>query len=96
MKKILFVFLFLALSLQACVALAEETPVRYEYKIVRLGSFSRLQDAKSNDKLGEIEKLLNREGLQGWDIAEILAVRTTLDPNVFFAVMKRTLEKNEK
>ena len=62
---------------------------RYEYKIVRLGSLSGLQDAKSDGKIGEIEEILNQEGLQGWDMVNIFAVRTTFDPNVFFVAMKR-------
>ena len=92
MKKISFAFLLLSLFLWASAAPAEETAARYEYKIISLGSFSGLQNAaRASDRIGEIESLLNREGLQGWDIVEVLAVRTTSDPNVFFAVMKRPL-----
>ena len=96
MRKIiiLLVFIFLALSLWAGVAQAEEM-TRYEYKIVRLGSLSGLQDAKSDGKIRDLEKLLNRDGLQGWDIVNIFAVRTTFDPNVFFVAMKRPLLKEE-
>ena len=90
MKKVLVVFLLSAL-LWAGVAIAEEQVVRYEYKIVRLGSLSGLQNEASNDKIVEIEELLNREGFQGWDMVNIFAVRTTFDPNVFFVAMKRPL-----
>lgn len=67
--------------------------VKYEYKIVPLGSLTSLQKSKSaGAKTSEVESLLNENGLEGWEIAEIFAVRTTFDPNVFFAVMKRPIE----
>ena len=83
------------------VKTGDAAEVRYEYKIVSLGSLSGLQNAKSDSKLsigkiGEIEKLLNAEGLQGWDMVNIFAVRTTLDPNVFFVAMKRPLINKEE
>ena len=67
--------------------------VKYEYKLVPLGSLTSLQKSKSaNSKTAEVEALLNQNGSEGWEIAEIFAVRTTFDPNVFFAVMKRPVE----
>lgn len=88
MKKILFGFSLVALC--ATAVLAEEV-TRYEYKILRLGSLSALQGAKPEGKLGEIENVLNGEGLQGWEMVNLFAVRTTFDPNVFFVAMKRPL-----
>ena len=68
--------------------------VKYEYKIVPLGSLTSLQKSKNaNAKTSEVEGLLNEKGADGWEIAEIFAVRTTFDPNVFFAVMKRKLDE---
>jgi len=87
--SILLILLFLAFSPWASTAQAEETMVRYEYKIVPLGSLSGLQ--QSEEKIAEIENLLNREGLRGWKMVNIFAVRTTFDPNVFFVAMKRPL-----
>ena len=63
---------------------------RYEYKLVRLGSLTALQ-GKADDKHLEVEGVLNAEGRQGWEMVSIFAVRTTFDPNVFFAVMKRQM-----
>ena len=88
MKKI-------ALILVMIFALASiaEAGVKYEYKIVPLGSLTSLQKSKgASQKTAEVEGLLNAQGLEGWEIAEIFAVRTTFDPNVFFAVMKRPVE----
>ena len=89
MKKIIAVLLaVLCFSGSAC---AER--VKYEYKIVPLGSLTSLQKSKGvSAKTAEVEGLLNEKGLEGWEIAEIFAVRTTFDPNVFFAVMKRPVE----
>ena len=68
--------------------------VKYEYKIVPLGSLTSLQKSKgASQKTAEVEGLLNAQGSEGWEIAEIFAVRTTFDPNVFFAVMKRKLDE---
>ncbi|MBQ6970823.1 MAG: DUF4177 domain-containing protein [Synergistaceae bacterium] len=76
----------------ACCSWAEGR-VKYEYKIVPLGSLTSLQKSKgASQKTAEVEGLLNAQGLEGWEIAEIFAVRTTFDPNVFFAVMKRPVE----
>jgi hypothetical protein len=70
--------------------------MRYEYKIVRLGSLSSLQEkSKADAKMGEIEEILNKEGAQGWEIVNIFAVRTTFDPNVFFVAMKRQLRESK-
>ena len=70
-----------------------EGRVKYEYKIVPLGSLTSLQKSKgASQKTAEVEGLLNAQGSEGWEIAEIFAVRTTFDPNVFFAVMKREVE----
>ena len=69
-----------------------EAAVKYEYKIVPLGSLTSLQKSKSaTQKTAEVEGLLNAQGEEGWEIAEIFAVRTTFDPNVFFVIMKRPL-----
>jgi hypothetical protein len=67
--------------------------LRYEYKLVRLGSLSPLQkdDTAAGAKMSEVEKKLNDAGLEGWEMVNVFAVRTTFDPNVFFAVMKRPL-----
>ena len=89
MKKI-------ALILMMIFALATiaEAAVKYEYKIVPLGSLTSLQKSKeASKKTAEVEGLLNAQGEEGWEIAEIFAVRTTFDPNVFFAVMKRKLDE---
>jgi len=70
---------------------AEAERMRFEYKIVPMGSFSGMRGERGGERIAEVENMLNREGRQGWEIVEILAVRTTSDPNVFFAVMKRPL-----
>ncbi|MBQ7169430.1 MAG: DUF4177 domain-containing protein [Synergistaceae bacterium] len=71
-----------------------EGSVKYEYKIVPLGSLTSLQKSKgASQKTADVESLLNAQGSEGWEIAEIFAVRTTFDPNVFFAVMKRKLDE---
>ncbi|MBQ3456247.1 MAG: DUF4177 domain-containing protein [Synergistaceae bacterium] len=89
MKKIIAV-IAVTLCFAGC-AFAER--VKYEYKIVPLGSLTSLQKSKgAASKTAEVEGLLNEKGLEGWEIAEIFAVRTTFDPNVFFAVMKRPVE----
>ena len=91
MKKFLASIL-IALLLSG-ISFAETERVKYEYKIVPLGSLTSLQKSKSaNSKTAEVEELLNQNGSEGWEIAEIFAVRTTFDPNVFFAVMKRPVE----
>jgi hypothetical protein len=70
-----------------------EAAERYEYKLLPLGSLSSLQKESSaaNAKLSETENTLNMAGLDGWEMVSIFAVRTTFDPNVFFAVMKRQI-----
>ena len=66
--------------------------VKYEYKVVPLGSLTSLQKSKEAvKKTAQVEELLNQYGAQGWEIGEIFAVRTTFDPNVFFVIMKRKL-----
>ena len=83
----------LCMSLVFAFAACAEGVVKYEYKIVPLGSLTSLQKSKgASQKTAEVEGLLNAQGLEGWEIAEIFAVRTTFDPNVFFAVMKRPVE----
>ncbi len=67
--------------------------IKYEYKIVSLGSLTSLQkDKTANAKTNELEGVLNKYGAEGWEISEIFAVRTTFDPNVFFVILKRPLE----
>jgi hypothetical protein len=71
--------------------------IRYEYKVLRFGSLSSLQkDDGAEAKIAEVEALLNKAGLEGWEMVNIFAVRTTFDPNVFVAVMKRPLQDHAK
>jgi hypothetical protein len=91
-KTLLRAFAAMILVVGFCVSAFAEAEIRYEYKIVRLGSLSLLQDKdKSETKTHEVEEILNKEGAQGWEVVNIFAVRTTFDPNVFFAAMKRPL-----
>ena len=88
MKKFLLA-LILALSFTSFAYAAQ---VKYEYKIVPLGSLTSLQKSKNPEaKTAEVEALLNQYGSDGWEIGEIFAVRTTFDPNVFFVIMKRKI-----
>jgi hypothetical protein len=100
LKKIIPVFLLFA---GAYAAQAGETVFQelasplYEYKIVPLGSLTALQKkAESETRTREVESVLNREGQEGWEMVNIFAVRTTFDPNVFFAVMKRPLPDSRR
>ncbi len=89
MKK----FIAVIVMIFALASFAEGS-VKFEYKIVPLGSLTSLQKSKgAAQKTAEVEGLLNQNGSEGWEIAEIFAVRTTFDPNVFFAVMKRKLDE---
>ncbi len=89
-------------TLWAAAVWAEEQVVQqYEYKIVPLGSLSSLaktgsaaEKSAAAGRIDEIEGLLNEQGLDGWEIVNIFAVRTTFDPNVFFVAMKRPLLKD--
>jgi hypothetical protein len=82
---------FLALLCAPQMACGSDA-IRYEYKLVRLGSLSALQkDDAADARMFEVEKKLNEAGLEGWEMVNVFAVRTTFDPNVFFAVMKRPL-----
>jgi hypothetical protein len=95
-KALLCVFAAAILIVLTCVSAFAQNEISYEYKIVRLGSLSSLQDRdKSEAKTLEVEDVLNKEGAQGWEVFNIFAVRTTFDPNVFFAAMKRPLVKTE-
>ena len=88
MKKF-FVVLILVLSFSS-PSFAEN--VKYEYKVVSLGSLTSLQKSKEAvKKTAQVEELLNTYGSEGWELSEIFAVRTTFDPNVFFVIMKRKL-----
>jgi hypothetical protein len=87
---VFFAVLTLLGSVQANAA-SSEAQERYEYKIVSLGSLSALQKGDSGPKLAEVEKILNEQGLDGWEMVNIFAVRTTFDPNVFFVAMKRPI-----
>jgi hypothetical protein len=70
--------------------------MRYEYKLVPLGSLTALQKkGESAAKMGEVRKLLNGEGREGWEMVSIFAVRTTFDPSVFFVAMKRPLPNSQ-
>ena len=88
MKKI-FAVIILVLSFTFPV---HADNVKYEYKVVSLGSLTSLQKSKEAlKKTAQVEELLNQYGSEGWEIGEIFAVRTTFDPNVFFVIMKRKL-----
>ncbi|MDR2136901.1 MAG: DUF4177 domain-containing protein [Synergistaceae bacterium] len=92
MKRTLFLTLALALAVCGTFAAYAQDVLRYEYKIVPLNSLTPLQKkAEAVEKQNEIEEILNKEGLQGWEMVSIFAVRTTFDPNVFFVAMKRPL-----
>ena len=76
---------------------ASEPAARYEYKLVRLGSLSSLQkDEAAEAKRSEVERTLNEAGLDGWELVNVFAVRTTFDPNVFYAVIKRQISNQAK
>jgi hypothetical protein len=91
MKKLIWALL-LALSVNAFGEARGAEFARYEYTIVPLGSLTPLQKkADAGAKTNEIEKILNDKGLEGWEVVNIFAVRTTFDPNVFFVAMKRPL-----
>jgi hypothetical protein len=95
MKKLFLGLVCVAYFANFSAAHAQEV-VRYEYKIVPLNSLTPLQKkAEAAGKLDEIEGILNKEGLQGWDMVSIFAVRTTFDPNVFFVAMKRPLPNSQ-
>ena len=85
-KRGLLVAAFFFLGASMCWA------AQYEYKLLPLGSLTALQkEGKAAARTKEIEELLNGEGKDGWEVVNIFAVRTTFDPNVFFVVMKRTV-----
>ena len=87
MKKFL-----LALILVLAFSLGAYAKGKYEYKIVPLGSLTSLQKSKdAATKTAQVEELLNKYGAEGWEVAEIFAVRTTFDPNVFFVIMQKEL-----
>ena len=89
--------LCLALLLTLGALPAGAAPVRYEFKLVPLGSLTALQkEGKSAARTKELETLLNEHGKDGWDVANIFAVRTTFDPNVFFVVMRRPLPAGQE
>ena len=81
-------FVFFLLSVSFCAA-AE--PVKYEYRVVFLGSLTALQKDKGEERTRQLEDLLNARGQEGWELVNVFAVRTSFDPNVFFALMKRPL-----
>lgn len=94
--KIPLGIVFFAAFFLASPILAHE-PVRYEYRIVPLGSLTSLQKKdKAEERTRQLETLLNGYGEDGWEMVNIFAVRTTFDPNVFFAAMKRPLPSREK
>ena len=94
----LTLLLALMASLTLMVLPAEaDTVTRYEFKLVPLGSLTALQkEGKSASRTRELETLLNEHGKDGWDVANIFAVRTTFDPNVFFVVMRRPLSAGQE
>jgi hypothetical protein len=95
-RKAVLALALLIVFLRAAKVYAEET-TRYEYKLVPLGSLSALQKTQkkgeSAARINEIEKVLNEDGREGWEMVSIFAVRTTFDPNIFFVAMKRPLPK---
>jgi hypothetical protein len=87
----LLVVFFVSVGVIAC-PFAADASVRYEYKVLRLGSLSSLQkDDRASDVMSDVENILNDAGLEGWEMVNAFAVRTTFDPNVFFVIMKRPL-----
>jgi hypothetical protein len=94
-KAVSVLFLFAVFLHAAGVAACAGETTRYEYKLVPLGSLTALQKkGESSARMDEVEKILNREGREGWEMVSIFAVRTTFDPNVFFAAMKRPLPED--
>ena len=84
--SLLLVMAFFFLGASMCWA------AQYEYRLLPLGSLTALpKEGKAAARTKEIEELLNGEGRDGWEVVNIFAVRTTFDPNVFFVVMKRTV-----
>ena len=81
-------FVFFLLSVSFCAAFE---PVKYEYCVVSLGSLTALQKDKGGERMRQLEDLLNARGQEGWELVNVFAVRTSFDPNVFFALMKRSL-----
>jgi hypothetical protein len=93
----LAVFTLAVLLAQSGATKWASATVRYEYKVVSLGSLSSLQkDSAADSRIADTEAVLNTAGLDGWEMVSIFAVRTTFDPNVFFAVMKRQIPDTEK
>lgn len=91
MTRKILAALVMALCFSGVVCAAEKA--KYEYKVVPLGSLTSLQKTKeAASRTKQLEGLLNEQGAEGWEIAEIFAVRTTFDPNVFFVIMKRPAE----
>ena len=83
---------FLALCLVLVFSFTAYAKGKFEYKLIPLGSLTSLQKSKDAAKrTQQVEELLNQYGEEGWEIAEIFAVRTTFDPNVFFVIMKKEL-----
>ena len=76
MKKLAVLVMMILMSFSGTAFSA----AKYEYKIVPLGSLTSLQKSKgSAAKTAEVEALLNQEGAEGWEVAEIFAVRTTFE-----------------
>ncbi len=93
-KVILTLTLGIFLSASALGTGTASAASKYEYKVVPLGSLTSLQKSKdAATKTSQVEELLNKWGAEGWEVSEIFAVRTTFDPNVFFAIMKRELDE---
>lgn len=87
MKKIM-----LAWVMALCFVPCAWGAVKYEYKVVPLGSLTSLEKGKNTAKrTAEVEELLNKHGAEGWELSEIFAVRTMTDPNIFFVIMKREI-----
>lgn len=95
-RCLLAIFIICSACLLGAKIVCADEALRYEYKIVSLGSLSALQNKdKADAAQQEVERILNREGKDGWELVNIFAVRTTFDPNVFFASMKRLLPSKE-
>jgi hypothetical protein len=94
MRKICLAVLFgLIFSAVECPVFAA---AQYEYKILSLGSLTGIQKSDAQGKIDEIEKQLNAEGGEGWEIVSTFAVRTTFDPNFVLVFLKRVIETHDE
>ena len=60
-------------SLLFCVSFcAAAEPVKYEYRVVPLGSLTALQKDKGEERTRQLEDLLNARGQEGWELVNVL------------------------